>query len=166
MSATAVRVEQLAAGYGSEPVLEHVTLEAREGQSVCVLGPNGGGKTTLFRALLGDIERIAGEARLHARAAYVPQTDRTSLDFPVSALDVALMGALANGRWWLQMQDDGNFVIDGVPGRTRTFVAGGGSGHGFKLGPAVGRLAADLVEQGVPPVTAFRFDVVRDGRVA
>jgi manganese/iron transport system ATP-binding protein/manganese/zinc/iron transport system ATP- binding protein len=34
----------------------------------------------------------------------VPQTDRTSLDFPVSALDVALMGALARGRWWLPPQ--------------------------------------------------------------
>jgi ABC-type Mn2+/Zn2+ transport system ATPase subunit len=66
-----------------------------------VLGPNGGGKTTLFRALLGEIRRFSGEAALHARAAYVPQTDRTTLDFPVSALDVALMGALARGRWWL-----------------------------------------------------------------
>lgn len=64
------------------------------------------------------------------------------------------------------MTDDGNFVIDRVPDRARTFVAGGGSGHGFKLGPAVGRLAADLVERGVPPVSAFAFDAVRDGQVA
>jgi len=77
------------------------------------------------------------------------------------------------GNWYAEdrgclyaMTDDGNFVIDGVPGRNRTYVAGGGSGHGFKLGPAVGRLAADMLEQGVPPVTAFRFDAVRDGQVA
>ena len=77
------------------------------------------------------------------------------------------------GNWYAEdrgclyaMTDDGNFVIDGVPGRTRIYIAGGGSGHGFKLGPAVGRLAADMVEQGVPPVTAFRFDAVRDGQVA
>jgi ABC-type Mn2+/Zn2+ transport system ATPase subunit len=38
---------------------------------------------------------------LSGRPAYVAQTDRTRLDFPVSALDVALMGALAHGRWWL-----------------------------------------------------------------
>jgi manganese/iron transport system ATP-binding protein/manganese/zinc/iron transport system ATP- binding protein len=68
---------------------------------VAVLGPNGGGKTTLFRALLGEIEPAAGSARLGAATAYVAQTDRTSLDFPVTALDVALMGALARGRWWL-----------------------------------------------------------------
>jgi len=64
------------------------------------------------------------------------------------------------------MTDDGHFVVDLVPGCARTFVAGGGSGHGFKLGPAVGRLAADLVESGVPPVSSFRFDAVRTGRVA
>jgi ABC-type Mn2+/Zn2+ transport system ATPase subunit len=44
---------------------------------------------------------VAGSAELRGRTAYVAQTDRTSLDFPVSALDVALMGALAHGRWWL-----------------------------------------------------------------
>ena len=91
----------LAAGYGGEPVLRDVTFEAVAGESVAVLGPNGGGKTTLFRALLGEIEPVAGSAELRARTAYVAQTDRTSLDFPVSALDVALMGALARGRWWL-----------------------------------------------------------------
>ena len=101
MNGTAVRVEQLAAGYRSEPVLEHVTFEAREGQSVCVLGPNGGGKTTLFRVLLGELEPTAGRVELSGRPAYMAQTERTRLDFPVTALDVALMGTLAAGRWWL-----------------------------------------------------------------
>jgi ABC-type Mn2+/Zn2+ transport system ATPase subunit len=96
-----VECRDLSAGYGGAPVLADVTFAAEPGQSVAVLGPNGGGKTTLFRALLGEIERSAGEAILRGRAAYVPQTDRTSLEFPVSALDVALMGALARGRWWL-----------------------------------------------------------------
>jgi len=63
------------------------------------------------------------------------------------------------------MTDDGNFVVDCIPGRGRLFAAGGGSGHGFKLGPAVGRLAAELVTTGRAPVAAFRFDAVRDGRV-
>ena len=39
--------------------------------------------------------------RVDGRPAYLAQTERTRLDFPVSALDVALMGSLANGRWWL-----------------------------------------------------------------
>ena len=94
-------VEQLAAGYGSVPVLEHVSLEAHPGQSVCVLGPNGGGKTTLFRVLLGELEPTNGRVELGGRPAYMAQTERTRLDFPVTALDVALMGTLAAGRWWL-----------------------------------------------------------------
>jgi len=101
MSEPAVKVEQLAAGYGGVPVLEHVSLDARAGQSVCVLGPNGGGKTTLFRVLLGELEPTTGRVELSGRPAYMAQTERTRLDFPVTALDVALMGTLAAGRWWL-----------------------------------------------------------------
>jgi manganese/iron transport system ATP-binding protein/manganese/zinc/iron transport system ATP- binding protein len=65
-----------------------------------VLGPNGGGKTTLFRALLGELPRRRGTVALAARPAYVPQTDRTRHDFPVSALDVVLMGAYARTPAW------------------------------------------------------------------
>jgi ABC-type Mn2+/Zn2+ transport system ATPase subunit len=101
VNAAAVRVEQLAAGYGGVPVLEHVSFAAESGQSVCVLGPNGGGKTTLFRVLLGELEPTAGRVELSGRPAYMAQTERTRLDFPVTALDVALMGTLASGRWWL-----------------------------------------------------------------
>jgi ABC-type Mn2+/Zn2+ transport system ATPase subunit len=90
-----------AAGYGGPPVIHDVSFAASAGETVVVLGPNGGGKTTLFRALLGELEPSAGRAELRGRTAYVAQTDRTSLDFPVSAHDVALMGALARGRWWL-----------------------------------------------------------------
>jgi ABC-type Mn2+/Zn2+ transport system ATPase subunit len=101
VSEPAVTVERLAADYGSVPVLEHVSLVANPGQSVCVLGPNGGGKTTLFRVLLGELEPTTGRVELSDRPAYMAQTERTRLDFPVTALDVALMGTLAAGRWWL-----------------------------------------------------------------
>jgi manganese/iron transport system ATP-binding protein/manganese/zinc/iron transport system ATP- binding protein len=101
MSSAAVTVDGVAAGYDGQPVLEGVSFEALAGQSVCVLGPNGGGKTTLFRVLLGELEPVAGRVQVNGRPAYVAQTERTRLDFPVTALDVAIMGTLANGRWWL-----------------------------------------------------------------
>jgi manganese/iron transport system ATP-binding protein/manganese/zinc/iron transport system ATP- binding protein len=97
----AVLAEGLAAGYGGRAVLSGVSFAADPGQTVCVLGPNGGGKTTLFRALTGELDPLAGRVSLSGRPAYVAQTERTRLDFPVSAFDVALMGGLANGRWWL-----------------------------------------------------------------
>jgi ABC-type Mn2+/Zn2+ transport system ATPase subunit len=101
MTAAAVAAEGLAAGYGRQPVLTDVSFSAAAGRSVCVLGPNGGGKTTLFRVLLGELEPSAGTVELSGRPAYMAQTERTRLDFPVSALDVALMGTLAGGRWYL-----------------------------------------------------------------
>jgi manganese/iron transport system ATP-binding protein/manganese/zinc/iron transport system ATP- binding protein len=100
VSAPRVAAEGLAVGYGGEPALRGVSFAADAGRSVCVLGPNGGGKTTLFRALLGELAPAAGTLRVSGRPAYLAQTDRTRLDFPVSALDVALMGSLAEGRWW------------------------------------------------------------------
>jgi ABC-type Mn2+/Zn2+ transport system ATPase subunit len=101
MSSHAVAVENLAAAYNGARVLEDVSFRATPGQSVCVLGPNGGGKTTLFRVLLGELEPVAGRIELSGRPAYVAQTERTRLDFPVTALDVAVMGTLTHGRWWL-----------------------------------------------------------------
>jgi ABC-type Mn2+/Zn2+ transport system ATPase subunit len=101
VTAPAVLVESLSAGYGGPPVLRDVSFAVDPGRTVCVLGPNGGGKTTLFRALLGELEPDSGAVRVAGRPAYVAQTERTRLDFPVNALDVALMGTLAQGRWWL-----------------------------------------------------------------
>lgn len=98
---SAVSARGLSVGYGLEPVLTGVEFAVDPGATVCVLGPNGGGKTTLFRALTGELEPLAGSVELASRPAYVAQTERARLDFPVTALDVALMGALAGGRWWL-----------------------------------------------------------------
>jgi ABC-type Mn2+/Zn2+ transport system ATPase subunit len=95
-----VSVSELAVGYGAEPVLTGVEFSAGPGTSISVLGPNGGGKTTLFKALLGELSPSSGRVELTGRPAYVAQTDRTRLDLPVSALDVALMGMLARGGWW------------------------------------------------------------------
>ncbi len=101
MSSSAVEVRNLVSGYGGQAVLRGLDFSVPAGRSVCVLGPNGGGKTTLFRVLVGELAPRSGRARTDGRPAYVPQTDRTRLDFPVTALDVALMGALPGGRWWL-----------------------------------------------------------------
>ncbi len=100
MSEPRVQADGLAAGYGGPPALTGVSFAAAAGESVCVLGPNGGGKTTLFRALLGELRPLSGTLQVAERPAYLAQTERTRLDFPVSALDVALMGGLGGGPWW------------------------------------------------------------------
>ncbi len=101
MTAAGVRVRGLSGGYlpGRE-ALRDVSFAAGGGQIVGVLGPNGGGKTTLFKALLGELPIRRGDVELAGRPAYVPQTERARLDFPVSALDVVLMGAYARTPWF------------------------------------------------------------------
>ncbi|MEA2155216.1 MAG: hypothetical protein QOE11_1356 [Solirubrobacteraceae bacterium] len=99
--APVLQVRDLAASYGpGPPALRGVTFSASAGQAIAVLGPNGGGKTTLFRALLGELPVVAGTMSYSSAPAYVPQTERSRLDFPVSALDVALMGAYARTPWF------------------------------------------------------------------
>jgi len=99
--APVVSAQGAALAYAGAPVLDCLDFAAGPGTAVSVLGPNGGGKTTLFRALVGELSPVSGSVFAQGRPAYVAQTERTRLDFPVSALDVALMGSLASGRWWL-----------------------------------------------------------------
>ncbi|MDX6664102.1 MAG: hypothetical protein QOG68_308 [Solirubrobacteraceae bacterium] len=94
-----IRIDGLHAGYGGRPALRDLSFSVAAGERIGVLGPNGGGKTTLFRVLLGELTPVAGEV-VRPRCAMVPQTERSRLDFPVSALDVALMGSLSRLPWW------------------------------------------------------------------
>jgi ABC-type Mn2+/Zn2+ transport system ATPase subunit len=110
----AVSADGVALAYGTRTVLRDVTFAVRPGERVAVLGPNGGGKTTLFRALTGELEPVAGRVAAPGRCGVVPQTERSRLDFPVSARDVALMGAVSRLPWWRR---------PGRPDRTRARAA-------------------------------------------
>jgi ABC-type Mn2+/Zn2+ transport system ATPase subunit len=93
-------VDDAATGYGAEPVFRELSFDLRRGERLALLGPNGGGKTTLFKLLLGELPVLAGSVSAVGRFGYVPQTERSRLDYPVSALDVALMGTLSRLPWW------------------------------------------------------------------
>ncbi|HWB69194.1 MAG TPA: metal ABC transporter ATP-binding protein [Solirubrobacterales bacterium] len=95
-----IEAGSLAAGYNGVPVISGVSFSLEPGERMALLGPNGGGKTTLLRALLGELRPLAGELRVRVSCATVPQTERSQLDYPVSALDVAAMGALSRLPWW------------------------------------------------------------------
>ncbi len=104
MSAVAVQplisTSGLGAGYAPGALaLSDVNISVPAARIVAVLGPNGGGKTTLFRALLGEAPNVVGASHVAGTVAYVPQTEHARLDFPVSALDVVLMGTYASVPW-------------------------------------------------------------------
>lgn len=95
-----IEASALAVGYDGKPAISGLTFSLRAGERMALLGPNGGGKTTLLRALLAELTPLSGELRVGVRCATVPQTERSQLDYPVSALDVATMGALSRLPWW------------------------------------------------------------------
>ncbi|HEX6674000.1 MAG TPA: metal ABC transporter ATP-binding protein [Actinomycetes bacterium] len=96
-----------ALAYDREPVVEDVDGSVERGQAVALIGPNGAGKSTLIKAVLGLVPVVRGSITVLGRApraarrevAYVPQADTLDAEFPVSALQVVLMGRYPRVGW-------------------------------------------------------------------
>ncbi len=94
------------AGYGTTPILEDINLVVNELDFIGLIGPNGGGKTTLLKVLLGLISPERGEVKIMSRPVgkgrqyigYVPQLLEFDRDFPVRVEDVVRMGRLGKRR--------------------------------------------------------------------
>ncbi|MFN7974222.1 MAG: ABC transporter ATP-binding protein [Acidobacteriota bacterium] len=96
-------VKDVAFGYGATPVVDGVSVEARPGQLLGILGPNGSGKTTLLRLMIGILRPTRGSVTLGGRAidgiprrelarqvALVPQD--STVDFPFTVTELVLLG--------------------------------------------------------------------------
>lgn len=88
--------------YNQTPVLENVNLDIEEGDYVAVIGPNGGGKSTLLKLMLGLLRPGSGSVQVlgqtpplrHAEIGYVPQNTHRNADFPITVADAVQMGLL------------------------------------------------------------------------
>ncbi len=106
MTPPPIQLIDLDFSYGSTPVLEQVNLTINDKEFVSVVGPNGGGKTTLLKLLLGLIEPQNGSVSIFGKTptlgrkliGYLPQHAHLDAQFPVTALDVVLMGRLGKTR--------------------------------------------------------------------
>lgn len=91
-----VELKSVSFGYRDEPVIEHVDLTIRDGDFVGMIGPNGGGKSTIIRIIMGLIEPWSGEVMIprDINIGYLPQTHNFDNRFPISVLEVVLSGLL------------------------------------------------------------------------
>jgi len=90
-----IEIKNLSAGYDGNVVLENVNLEVFSSDFIGVIGPNGGGKTTLIKTILGLIKPISGELNLHiskTNIGYLPQVNQIDKRFPISVFDVVRSG--------------------------------------------------------------------------
>ncbi|MBL9093780.1 MAG: metal ABC transporter ATP-binding protein [Planctomycetaceae bacterium] len=101
-------VHDVTVAYHQRPVLWDVDLTIDEPKLVGIIGPNGAGKSTLVKAILGLVPLAGGyvhlfgkePAAVRRRIGYVPQRESVDWDFPVSVLDVVLMGTYGRLGWF------------------------------------------------------------------
>jgi len=100
--------------YERTEILHEVSFSLFERESVCIVGPNGGGKTTLIKLILGLHQPRAGSITVlggrppegSRRIGYMPQSTAFDPHFPISVINVVLMGRLGRGRHPLYTRTD------------------------------------------------------------
>ena len=103
-SQPAVEIKQASFSYNGRPVLSDVSLTIAEHDFSWIVGPNGGGKTTLLKLMLGLLQPSTGTVRLlgasprrgRRQVGYMPQHMRHDNQFPVDVVDVVLLGRIEN----------------------------------------------------------------------
>ena len=105
--ATLVSFRDATLGYGGTPALSGLTLDVVGGGALALVGPNGGGKTTLMRAVVGTCSLLSGRVSVTAsRIGLVPQSADLDLTFPVSAAEVVTMGLIGEAGWGKRITAD------------------------------------------------------------
>ncbi len=114
----AIDINNLTVKLNNREVLTNITMSLDEGRFLGIVGPNGGGKTTFLRVVLGLVKPASGEIRIFGKLpeeilktgsifGYLPQTFKVSPDFPVRVIDVVMMGRYGRVGMlrWLKEED-------------------------------------------------------------
>lgn len=117
-------LSHLSFGYDDHPVLEQDSLSIQAGSLIGIIGPNGGGKTTFLKLLMGFLQpdrgriEIFGKSPVEARTqiGYVPQYHKCDREFPITVLDLVLLGALCKtstfGSYPKKVKQQAFFLIE------------------------------------------------------
>lgn len=94
-----LELKNITAGYDHEAVLHNVNLEICENDFIGIIGPNGGGKTTLLKVILGLLKPFSGEVIYYTSKqnlfGYLPQNNRFDQRFPINVTEVVLSGLMS-----------------------------------------------------------------------
>ena len=115
-----VEIRNLYGGYNHETVLEDINLTINQNDFIGLIGPNGGGKTTLLKTILGLLEpkqgviHVMGESPKKGRRhiGYVPQFAEFDVDFPISVYDVVQMGRLSGQRVFKRLTSADDAIVE------------------------------------------------------
>jgi zinc transport system ATP-binding protein len=108
MDTPIIELKNVSFSYNHHVILKNVNMMVHANDFVAVIGPNGGGKTTLLKLMLGLLPvrhgtiLILGQApqKVSHKIGYVPQDIYSNKNFPISVMDVVLMGCLRSDRIW------------------------------------------------------------------
>lgn len=93
-----LEVRDLSVCYGGHTALSNISFDINQGEFVAIMGPNGGGKTTLIRTVLGFLQPCGGSVSLSAeRIGYVPQSSAVDRRFPITVREVLTTATLGAG---------------------------------------------------------------------
>ncbi len=117
-----IELQHVYFSYNTHPVLEDITFSIESGEIVVIVGPNGGGKTTLLRLILGLETPTHGTVRLfdespvksRTRIGYVPQQTLYDPQFPVRVLDVVRMGIIERRPLGFFTKNDTNNAMEAL----------------------------------------------------
>jgi zinc transport system ATP-binding protein len=116
-----IDIKNLTVGYDSKVVLENANFSLSENDFVGVIGPNGGGKTTLLKAILGLVKPLSGEIifseKLKNRGGnigYLPQVNKFDSRFPISVYDVILSGLIDQKNWFRRASKQDKEKVDAI----------------------------------------------------
>jgi len=106
-------LENVSFAYKQSNILEDVTLFIHKGEFASIVGPNGGGKTTLLKLILGLLKPDKGKISIFGKPpeqarqkiGYMPQYAPLDMNFPATVMDVVLMGRLAKKTLWFSTKD-------------------------------------------------------------
>lgn len=133
-----IEIDDLSFSYDEMAVLRRVHLRIKRGEFVGIMGPNGGGKTTLLKLLMGFLKPTQGKIRVQGKIGYVPQAQGADRDFPITVEELILLGAVGETTFW------GNYPAE-VRARARALIERLGLGpHREK---AFGSLSGGLAQR-------------------